>query len=90
MKICSVTDSKGTTFTVNENDGKLIARALELQYLTKGNSEMVRTIMSMESATNTTLISGAESIASEIYRGKPVIFSRWMEEKQPDTYFPLV
>lgn len=90
MKICSVTDSKGTTYTVNEDDGKLIARALELHYLTQGNSEMVRTIMSMESAKSITLISGAEYIALEIYRGDTVLFSRWMEEKQPGTYFPLV
>jgi hypothetical protein len=80
-------NSKETNvFTVDEEEGKMLARAIELMFLTK-NADIARTTLSLETGHSSILVLGYVQIAESMFKDPDSVYvGEWQNKKE---YFPL-
>lgn len=66
------------TYSVDENDAKVLSRAIELMYLVRGNISIVLKMLSLETGMSQTMMLGYAQIAEAIHKDvTSVSFGAW-------------
>lgn len=89
MKTRKVIDGD-RTYLIDEEYSKYLARAIELMYLVRGNENTVEIILTSETGMSASSLRAVLTTAYDVYAGKNILFTRWIETDPAKTYFPLI
>ena len=78
--------SETNVFTVDQAEGKILARAIELMFLIK-DATIARTTLSLETGQSSIVVSGYVQIAESMFKDPASVYvGEWQGKKE---YFPL-